>query len=145
MTLCIGATHRTGASPYFHNRLLLVEQDIQSGNCATHNTLLVDAPQKSVLRAPWRIRPTPFWSPFAKNAVALAPRAMTFMVRAAAWSCRVCCPLLAPSHALDTGRPSTAMSASCGACLLWCRQPQAYDILTTNCSTLPLHECHLSA
>lgn len=60
---------------------LPLAQDIQSGNCATHNTTLVDFPHKGVLRAPWRIRPTPFWSPFAKNAEALAPRAMTFMVR----------------------------------------------------------------
>jgi hypothetical protein len=46
-----------------------------------HNTCLVDFPQKGVLYAPWRIRPTPFWSPFARNAEALAPRAMAFMVR----------------------------------------------------------------
>ena len=59
-------------------------QDIQSGNCAVHNTCLVDFPQKGVLYAPWHIRPTPFWSPFARNAEALAPRAMTFMVRASA-------------------------------------------------------------
>lgn len=55
-------------------------QDIQSGNCAVHNTCLVDYPQKGVLRAPWRIVPTPFWSPFARNAEALAPRALHFMV-----------------------------------------------------------------
>ena len=62
-------------------RLVAPLQDIQSGNCAVHNTCLVDFPQKGVLYAPWRIRPTPFWSPFARNAEALAPRAMAFMVR----------------------------------------------------------------
>lgn len=69
--------HRTDAQ----HDLWPPAQDIQSGNCAVHNTCLVDFPQKGVLYAPWRIRPTPFWSPFARNAEALAPRAMTFMVR----------------------------------------------------------------
>lgn len=36
-------------------------QDIGSGNCAVHNTLLLDHVQKSVLRAPWRFHPMPFW------------------------------------------------------------------------------------
>lgn len=39
----------------------LCAQDIGSGNCAVHNTLLLDHVQKSVLRAPWRFHPMPFW------------------------------------------------------------------------------------
>jgi hypothetical protein len=35
--------------------------DIQSGSGVVHNTFLFDHPQKSVLRAPFRIRPTPVW------------------------------------------------------------------------------------
>jgi acyl-CoA reductase-like NAD-dependent aldehyde dehydrogenase len=35
--------------------------DIQSGAGVVHNALLFDHPQKSVLRAPFRIRPTPAW------------------------------------------------------------------------------------
>jgi len=35
--------------------------DIQSGSGVVHNTFLFDHPQKSVLRAPFRIRPTPAW------------------------------------------------------------------------------------
>ena len=42
-------------------------QDIGSGNCAVHNTLLLDHPQKSVVWAPWRYRPPPFWEPFNRN------------------------------------------------------------------------------
>lgn len=36
-------------------------QDIQSGVGVVHNTFLFDHPQKSVLHAPFRIRPTPVW------------------------------------------------------------------------------------
>lgn len=36
-------------------------QDIGSGNCFVHNTLLFDHVQKSVLYAPWRFHPAPFW------------------------------------------------------------------------------------
>jgi acyl-CoA reductase-like NAD-dependent aldehyde dehydrogenase len=35
--------------------------DIQSGSGVVHNALLFDHPQKSVLKAPFRIRPTPAW------------------------------------------------------------------------------------
>ena len=40
-----------------HNPL----QDIGSGNCFVHNTLLFDHLQKSILYAPWRFHPAPFW------------------------------------------------------------------------------------
>jgi acyl-CoA reductase-like NAD-dependent aldehyde dehydrogenase len=36
-------------------------EDIQSGTGTVHNTYLFDFPEKSVLRAPFRIRPTPVW------------------------------------------------------------------------------------
>ena len=42
-------------------------QDIGSGNCAVHNTMLLDHVQKSVVWAPWRYRPPPFWEPFNRN------------------------------------------------------------------------------
>ncbi|HCI80694.1 MAG TPA: aldehyde dehydrogenase [Ktedonobacter sp.] len=35
--------------------------DIQSGTGVVHNTLMFDKPQKSVIRAPFRITPTPIW------------------------------------------------------------------------------------
>jgi acyl-CoA reductase-like NAD-dependent aldehyde dehydrogenase len=35
--------------------------DIQSGSGVVHNTFLFDHPQKTVVRAPFRIRPTPAW------------------------------------------------------------------------------------
>ena len=37
--------------------LLGCMQDIRSGNCAVHNTWMLDHPQKSVLWAPWRYYP----------------------------------------------------------------------------------------
>lgn len=36
-------------------------EDIQSGRGVVHNALLLDHPQKSVVRAPFRIHPTPAW------------------------------------------------------------------------------------
>jgi len=36
-------------------------EDIQSGSGVVHNSYLFDFPEKSVLRAPFRIRPTPVW------------------------------------------------------------------------------------
>lgn len=54
-------------------------QDIGSGNCAVHNTLLIDHPQKSVLRAPWRYYPTHLWSPSNRNLEAAVPAAIEFL------------------------------------------------------------------
>lgn len=45
--------------------------DIQSGAGVVHNALMFDYPQKSVLRAPFRIRPTPAWFYDHKNLRAL--------------------------------------------------------------------------
>ncbi|KAL4444976.1 hypothetical protein ABPG77_004026 [Micractinium sp. CCAP 211/92] len=53
-------------------------QDIGSGNCFVHNTLLLDHVQKSVLYAPWRFRPTPFWSPSNRNLEAVGRAALKF-------------------------------------------------------------------
>jgi hypothetical protein len=36
-------------------------ENIESGRGTVHNTYLFDYPQKSVVRAPFRIRPTPIW------------------------------------------------------------------------------------
>lgn len=58
--------------------LLPMVQDIVSGNCAVHNTMLFDHPQKSVLRAPWRYAPTQFWTPACKNVQGIAPAAIAF-------------------------------------------------------------------
>ena len=61
------------------DHLLPCLQDIGSGNCAVHNTLLVDFPQKSVLHAPWRYYPTHLWSSSNRNLEAAVPAAMYFM------------------------------------------------------------------
>jgi acyl-CoA reductase-like NAD-dependent aldehyde dehydrogenase len=47
-------------------------KDIQSGCGVVHNTYLFDHPQKSVLRAPFRIRPTPSWFAGHKTILPLA-------------------------------------------------------------------------
>lgn len=49
-------------------------EDIQSGTGVVHNGLLLDHPEKSVVRCPWRIAPTPAWFPDHKNLVALGQR-----------------------------------------------------------------------
>lgn len=45
--------------------------DIQSGQGVVHNGLLIDHPQKSVVRAPFMIAPTPAWFTDHKNNLAL--------------------------------------------------------------------------
>jgi acyl-CoA reductase-like NAD-dependent aldehyde dehydrogenase len=45
--------------------------DIQSGTGVVHNTFLLDHPQKSVVRAPFRMKPTPVWFFDHKNLRAL--------------------------------------------------------------------------
>lgn len=51
-------------------------EDIQSGRGVVHNGLLLDHPQKSVVRAPFIIKPTPAWFTDHRNNVELG-RAMT--------------------------------------------------------------------
>ncbi len=50
--------------------------DIQSGQGVVHNGLLLDHPQKSVIRSPFVIKPTPAWFTDHKNNLALG-RVMT--------------------------------------------------------------------
>ncbi|MBE9014392.1 aldehyde dehydrogenase, partial [Pseudanabaenaceae cyanobacterium LEGE 13415] len=49
--------------------------DIQSGQGFVHNAYFLDRPQKSVLYAPFRIRPTPFWFVDHRNLLQFARRA----------------------------------------------------------------------
>jgi acyl-CoA reductase-like NAD-dependent aldehyde dehydrogenase len=51
--------------------------DIQSGAGVVHNTFMLDHPQKSVLRAPFRIAPTPAWFFDHKNLRALGQKLLT--------------------------------------------------------------------
>ncbi len=52
--------------------------NIGSGRGVVHNTYLFDHPQKSVVRAPFRIRPTPVWFANHKNLLQLAKRLTAF-------------------------------------------------------------------
>ena len=49
--------------------------DIRSGRGFVHNAYFLDRPQKSVLYAPFRIRPTPFWFADHRNLLNFAQRA----------------------------------------------------------------------
>ena len=53
-------------------------EDIQSGTGVVHNAYLFDHPEKSVVRAPFRIRPTPAWFSDHKNLRELGKRLVTF-------------------------------------------------------------------
>lgn len=53
-------------------------EDIQSGTGVVHNTYLFDHPEKSVVRAPFRIRPTPPWFSDHKNLLELGRRLVSF-------------------------------------------------------------------
>jgi len=50
------------------------DTDIQSGRGVVHNTYLFDHPQKSVVRAPFRVDPTPAWFADHKTAHLLGPQ-----------------------------------------------------------------------
>lgn len=52
--------------------------DIQSGRGVVHNSYLIDHPQKSVLRAPFKIMPTPAWFADHKNSTELGRRMTQF-------------------------------------------------------------------
>ncbi len=58
--------------------------DIESGRGVVHNGLLLDHPQKSVLRAPFVMKPTPAWFTDHQNNLALG-RAMTRFEAAPSW------------------------------------------------------------
>ncbi len=59
-------------------------KDIQSGAGVVHNSFLFDHPQKSVVRAPFRIAPAPFWFPDHANLAGLGQR-MVEMESAPGW------------------------------------------------------------
>lgn len=59
-------------------------EDIQSGRGVVHNGLLLDHPQKSVVRMPWIIKPTPAWFTDHKNNLALG-RAVLALEAAPSW------------------------------------------------------------
>jgi hypothetical protein len=56
-------------------------EDIQSGTGVVHNAFLFDHPEKSVVRAPFRIRPTPAWFSDHKNLKRLGERLVAFEAR----------------------------------------------------------------
>ncbi len=56
-------------------------KDIRSGRGAVHNTFLLDHPQKSVVRAPFRIQPTPAWFSDHRNLPALGRRLTAFEMK----------------------------------------------------------------
>jgi hypothetical protein len=58
--------------------------DIQSGQGVVHNGLLLDHPQKSVVRAPFVMQPTPAWFTDHKNNLALG-QVMTRFEAAPSW------------------------------------------------------------
>jgi hypothetical protein len=53
-------------------------EDIQSGTGVVHNAFLFDHPEKSVVRAPFRIRPTPPWFSDHENLLELGRRLVAF-------------------------------------------------------------------
>jgi acyl-CoA reductase-like NAD-dependent aldehyde dehydrogenase len=53
-------------------------QDIQSGTGVVHNTLMFDKPQKTVVRAPFRVFPKPVWFATHKTAHRLTPKLVEF-------------------------------------------------------------------
>lgn len=53
-------------------------EDIQSGTGVVHNTFLFDHPEKSVVQAPFRIRPTPPWFSDHRNLLEMGRRLVAF-------------------------------------------------------------------
>lgn len=60
-------------------------EDIQSGKGVVHNGLLLDHPQKSVVRAPFVIKPTPAWFTDHRNNIALGRRMTAFEAAPSLW------------------------------------------------------------
>ena len=67
----------------------LCAQDIGSGNCAVHNTWMLDHPQKSVLWGPWRYYP---------YAAPLPPPCVLHELQGPAWACLLPVPLPVPTR-----------------------------------------------
>ena len=61
------------------------DEDIQSGKGVVHNTYLLDHPQKSVLRAPFRIFPPPVWFDGHKGALG-AGKGMVGIEHSRSWT-----------------------------------------------------------
>jgi hypothetical protein len=59
-------------------------ENIRSGRGTVHNTFLFDYPQKSVVRAPFRIRPTPIWFTDHRGLATLGRR-LTFFEANPSW------------------------------------------------------------
>jgi Aldehyde dehydrogenase family len=55
--------------------------DIQSGTGVVHNTLMFDRPEKSVVRAPFRVWPAPPWFVTNRAAASLGPKLARFEAR----------------------------------------------------------------
>lgn len=55
--------------------------DIGSGNCAVHNTMLFENVQKSVMWGAWRFHPYPFWLVSHRNVEGAAKEALKFMAQ----------------------------------------------------------------
>jgi hypothetical protein len=53
-------------------------EDIESGTGVVHNTLMFARPEKSVVRAPFRVRPTPAWFVTNRAAGSLGPKLAAF-------------------------------------------------------------------
>jgi hypothetical protein len=61
-------------------------QDIGSGNCAVHNTMLFDHPQKSVVWAPWTQPLAAPMSAMNRNPEGIADAVMRFMAAPSGWT-----------------------------------------------------------
>ncbi|MBN1219777.1 MAG: aldehyde dehydrogenase [Anaerolineae bacterium] len=59
--------------------------DIQSGIGVVHNTLMFSRPQKSVIRAPFTIKPTPIWFVTHKTGHELGPKLVNFETLPSPW------------------------------------------------------------
>jgi hypothetical protein len=59
-------------------------EDIRSGSGVVHNGLLIDHPEKSVVRTPFRMKPTPAWFPNHKSLKELGRR-LVAMEEAPSW------------------------------------------------------------
>lgn len=59
--------------------------DIQSGTGVVHNTLMFSAVEKTVLRAPFRMRPKPVWFPSHQTADDVARALATFEAEPSVW------------------------------------------------------------
>ncbi|MEZ4463567.1 MAG: aldehyde dehydrogenase family protein [bacterium] len=59
--------------------------DIQSGVGFVHNALMLDRPQKTVIRGPFRVRPRPPWFVTHKNAAKVARRLVALERRPGLW------------------------------------------------------------